>query len=204
MSNANGRDQMTSILLEAQIFTPLKHILKINTMQYQGGLALYSPSQQTTVKIDPVELRKSQAKFKVTDGLTPTEKIIGGEDFTSALQVIGSSPQIGAAYNIGPIFSYLMKTRNVDLSAFEKTPEQIAYEQAMGQWQQAASQVAELAKTTTMKIEGVTMESLQTMIQKLLPPQPTPEQFGYSTGTKNPSQSSPAAQAPRTLTSGAQ
>ena len=194
MNNANGRDQMTAMLLEASVFTPLKQILKLNIMQYQSGVSLYSPAAAQTVKIDPVALRKSQAVFKVTDGLTPTDKQIGGDDFTMAIQTMGSSQQIGAGYNLAPAFSYLMKTRNVDLSPFEKSPQQMAYEQAQGQWQQAASQVAELAKAATMKIDGVTMAGLESMIQKLLPPQPTPQQFGYTPGVSPEQQgSSPGA-----------
>lgn len=203
MSNANGRDQMTAMNFEAQVFTPLKQILKLNIMQYQAGVSIYSPSSAATVKIDPVALRKSQAVFKVTDGLTPTDKQISGDDFTMAIQTMGSSQQIGAGYNLAPAFSYLMKTRNVDLTAFEKTPQQMAYEQAMGQWQNMATQVAELAKAATMKIEGVTMEGLQQMVQKLIPPQPAPEQFGYQPGAPAGQQqgTNPAAASQSTATS---
>ena len=184
MNNANGRDQMTSMLLEAQVFTPLKQILKLNVMQYQAGVSIYSPSAKALVKIDPVELRKSQAVFKVTDGLTPTDKIISGDDFTTALQTIGSSPQIGAAYNIGPMFSYLMKTRNADITAFEKSAQQVAYEQAVGQWNQLAQAAIE---------KGIQFST----------PQPVPQQFGYTPGmtaddgkklTAQASQTAPASQ----------
>lgn len=168
MSNANGRDQMTSMLLESQVFTPLKHILKLNIMQYQAGVSIFSPSQQDVVKIDPVELRRSQAVFKVTDGLTPTDKAISGDDFTMAIQTIGSSPQIGSAYNIAPMFSYLMKTRNANITPFEKSPQQIAYEQAVNAWQQTVLQLA--------KQMGDAFDP-----QKL-PPQPTPQQYGYVPG----------------------
>jgi hypothetical protein len=163
MNNANGRDQMTSMLLEAQVFTPLKHILKLNIMQYQGGVSIYSPSSQQSVKIDPVALRKSQAVFKVTDGLTPTDKQISGDDLTVALQTLGSSQQLGAAYNLGPMFSYLLKTRNADLTPYEKSPQQIAYEQAMGQWSALAQMALE---------KGATFST----------PQPTPQQYGYTPG----------------------
>lgn len=182
MSNANGRDQMTAMLLEAQLFTPIKHVLKSNILQYQAGVSIYSPSTQATVKIDPVALRKSLAVFKVTDGLTPTDKQISGDDLTVAIQTLGSSQQLGAGYNLSPAFSYLMKTRNVDMSAFEKSPQQMAYEQAMGQWQNMAAQVAELAKAATMKIEGVTMADLKDMVKELTPPQPDPKQYGYTPG----------------------
>lgn len=163
MSNANGRDQMTSMLLEAQVFTPLKQILKLNIMQYQAGVSIYSPTAAKQVEIDPVALRKSSAVFKVTDGLTPTDKQISGDDFTMAIQTLGSSPQLGAAYNLGPMFSYLMKTRNADLTQFEKSPQQQAYEQAMGQWQQMAQLAVE---------KGTAFQT----------PQPLPQQYGYTPG----------------------
>jgi hypothetical protein len=178
MNNANGRDQMTSMLLESQVFTPLKEILKLNVMQYQAGVSIYSPSAESSVKIDPVALRKSQAVFKVTDGLTPTDKQISGDDLTVALQTIGSSPAIGAAYNIGPLFSYLMKTRNANLTAFEKSPQQVSYEQAVGQWSQTAQEVAKVGGTFST-------------------PQPVPAQYGYTPGAPTAQQGttpSPAAQ----------
>jgi hypothetical protein len=65
------------------------------------------------------------------------------------------------------MFSYIMKTENVDLSPFEKSPQQLAYEQAVGQW----TQLAQLA------------------IQKGSPfntPQPLPEQFGFDPATQDP------------------
>ena len=168
MANANGRDQMTAMLLEGQVFTPMKEILKINTMQYQAGVSIYSPSAQKVVKIDPVQLRRSFATFKVTDGLTPTDKVISADEFAVAMQTIATSPQIGAAYNLGPMFSYLMKTRNVELTSFEKSPQQQAYEQAVQAWSQT---VQVLAKQMGDAIDP-----------KKFPPQPTPDQFGYVPG----------------------
>lgn len=163
MSRANSRDQMVSMLYEAQIFTPLKEILKINILQYQGGTTLYSKTEEVTVQIDPVALRKAVLEFKVSDGLIPSDKIIHAEAFQTSLQVIGSSPQISAGYNIAPMFSYLMKTQGADLKAFEKSPEQIAYEQAVGQWQQ------------------VVMEAMKQGVDPTkLPPQPVPQQYNYN------------------------
>ena len=208
MANANGRDQITSMLFEAQVFTPMKMIIELNTLQYQAGITIFSPTQQRSVKIDPVQLRQSAAKFKISDGLTPTDKLISGDEFAMAVQTLGSSQALGAGYNLAPAFSYLMKTRNVDLSPFEKSPQQQAYEQGMEQWQQAAAQVAELAKTVTMKVEGVTFPMVTELVQKLLPPQPTPQQFGYIPGAPASQQGqqggTPQNPAPANLTQAAQ
>lgn len=160
MAHSNGRDQNTSLLLEAQVFTPLKNILKLNILQYQGASSLYYREKATTVKIDPVKLRTAVLEFKVTDGLTPASKLINSDAFQTALQVMGSSPQIGSQYNLGPMFSYMMKSQGGHISDFEKSQEQVAYEGAMSQWSQMAQ--LSLSKGTPWN-----------------QPQPVPEQFGY-------------------------
>ena len=91
------------------------------------------------------------------------------------MQAIASSPAIGAAYNIGPMFSYLMKTKNLDLSFAEKSSEQQAYEQAAQQWQEVVLQAIK-----------------QGAEQKNLPPQPKPADYGYNPGQPNkPAQGQP-------------
>jgi hypothetical protein len=160
MSNATSQDQLTALKLEAQVFTPMKEILKFNYMQYQGGTTVYSPAQKQNVSVDPIALRKAILSFKLTDGLLPADKIISADALKVGMQVIGSSPAIAQGYNVAPLFSYIMKTENVDLTPFEKSPEQVAYEQALGAWSQAA----------------------QLAIQKGAPfsvPQPVPQQYGF-------------------------
>jgi len=172
MGNAGGRDMLTSQLLEAQIFTPLKELLKINILQYQGGTTLYSGPQQQPVTIDPIALRKAVINFKMADGLMPVAKQIDTDTLQVAMQTIASSPQIGAGYNLSPMFSYLIKTQGADLKPFEKTSQQVAYEQAVAQWQQTVAQIADsLAKAK------------QEVTTKSFPPQPLPEQFGYTPGS---------------------
>lgn len=136
MQNANGRDQMVSILLEAQLFTPMKQIIKLNLLQYQGGTTLYNRDKDVAVEIDPIKLRTAVLNFKVSDGLTPTSKLINSDSLSMALQVLGSSPQIANGYNIAPLFSYFMKTQGAKITEFEKSAEQLAYEQALSSWQQ--------------------------------------------------------------------
>lgn len=168
MGNANGRDQKTSMLFEAQVFTPLKEILKINTLQYQAGVSIYSPSKERVFKIDPVALRTAIWQFKVSDGLTPSEKLISGDALTAGFQLLSSSEPLQAGYNMAPMFSYIMKTQGADLRAFEKTPEQMAYEGALQQWQQLCMQLADKM-----------IKAGQQINEKSFPPQPTPQMYNY-------------------------
>jgi hypothetical protein len=175
MMNATSADQMTALLYEAQVFTPLKEILKINTLQYQAPGTVYSPTQERNIEIDPLVLRKAVLNFKVTDGLVPKEKVISSDALKTALQVLGSSPQLSQQYNVAQVFSYLLKTENVNLAPFEKSAAQLTYENALAQW----SQLAALAIQ-----KGTTFNT----------PQPTPQQFGYNPESQNPTNAATSLQ----------
>ena len=170
MAHANGRDQLTAIGYETTVFTPLKEILKINILQYQGGISLFNRDKGQPVTVDPVALRKAVLNFKVSDGLTPTDKLMDSDTMMVAMQQIGSSQQLAAAYNLGPMFSYLMKIKNANLTPFEKSAAQQAYEQAVEQWQQTIVQI---------------MKANPQVQQSQLPPQPTPQQYGYNPADQN-------------------
>lgn len=178
MANVNGRDQTASLLLEAQFFTPIKEIIKLNILQYQGATQLYNRDKKVAVDIDPVALRKSALEFKVTDGLVPAEKILNADTLATALQVFGSSPQIAAEYNIGPLFSYMIKTQGGNISEFEKSREQVEYERAMMVWQ---NQMQTLSEAISKVAEPQQVE----VLIKQLPPQPKPQDFGYNPGNSS-------------------
>ena len=143
--------------------------------QYQGATSLYNKQAKQQVNIDPIALRSAVFKFKVSDGLIPSDKLISSDTMQTALQVFGSSPQIAAAYNIAPFFSYLMKTQGADIKEFEKSASQQAYEQAIGQWQQSVQALA-------ANLKGIDPAAMQKMLSTALP-QPKPADYGY-----NPSQ----------------
>ena len=175
MSNANGRDQLIAMSYEAQFFTPLKEMLKINCLQFQTPATVYSREFNEPVSVDPVELRKASLSFKVSDGLIPSEKLIKGDALGAALNAIGTTPSIQAGYNVAPMFSYLMKSQGANLEDFEKSPQQMAFEQAMGAWSQ-----------TVQSIVQMMIKAGQTPDPKAFPVQPTPQAYGYVPGAPVP------------------
>ncbi len=164
MSNANGEDQMYAMQFESILFTPLKEILKINILQYQGQAELLNRDQGKIIPIDPVALRTTVTNFKVSDGLVPSDKIISIDAMREAFQTMANVPAIAQGFNVVPFFSYMVKLQGARIQAFEKPPEQIAYEQAVGQWQQM---IMEMVKEN------------KELPPTSFPPQPLPEQFGY-------------------------
>lgn len=138
MSRGNGKNQGMAIMTENQVFVPVKECLKLNILQYQQATQKVNPTTKQPVTIDPVTLRKQAIVFKVVDGLTPEDKIIGSEDLQAAFQLLGQDQALGSEYNRGDMFSYMMETRNLDLKPFQKSPLQIQFEQQSQQWQQMA------------------------------------------------------------------
>jgi hypothetical protein len=137
MGKSSGRQQMMAQFIEAQIFVPFKEILKINILQYATPGQIYSAADKETYTIDPIELRKASLSFKVSDGLLPANKIIEGDTLQVAFQTIASVPALQQAYDLGSAFTYLMQSKNVDLSPFQRSPEDqqkaadLAHAQAM-------------------------------------------------------------------------
>lgn len=179
MANANGRDQLCSMLLESQFFTPMKEILLTDVLQYQGATSLYNREREAKVTIDPVAMRNAVMSFKVSDGLTPTDKLMNSDVMMVAMQQIGSSQQLAAGYNLAPMFSYLMKTQGAKLAAFEKSPEQMAYEQGVAMWSQTVQQI---------------MAANKDIDPSKLPPQPTPQMYNYNPQGNNVAKTQTAPQ----------
>lgn len=179
MANANGRDQLKAMIYECQVFTPMKECLKNNILEKQTPATLYSRELQAPVLIDPVSLRKASLMFKVSDGLIPSEKLMSGDELKDTLNVFGTSPALAAGYNMAPMFSYLMKTRGVDLAPFEKSPQQLQYEQAMGAWQNAISQAMETLKISLKAVDPAQISNLISQFQQGMPAQPKPQDFGF-------------------------
>jgi hypothetical protein len=139
MGNANGRNQSMAIKIENQVFAPVKEILKLNILQFQEDAAIYDPQANKEVQVKASDLRKKAIAFKMTDGLTPSEKLLSTEEWAVALQTIQSVPSLQAGYETVPMFSHLMSIRGTEgLEKFEKSPAMRMYEQQMASWQQVA------------------------------------------------------------------
>lgn len=139
MGHSNARNQVMALLMEFQIFVPMKEIIKLNTLQYQATGSIYNSAKQKTVAIDPIQLREAEYAFKLSDGLVPSDKIMSMDAWQVAMQVIGSTPQMMAGYEMVDMITYLMKLRGADVSMFEKSKEQRNYEQALAAWQNTAA-----------------------------------------------------------------
>lgn len=184
MGHGNAGNQVMALTTENQVFVPLKEALKLNILQYQPENVIYNQEKQKNVTIKPEDLRKASVHFKISDGVLPKEKLMDSEDWQAAMQVIGSSPQISAGYEIEPMFSYLMKQRGVDLSPFKSDPAVIGYQQQLEAWKAKAVEIAQSHEDPAQ---------LQKILDMVLGPKPTPPQQQQPTATGAPASADAAA-----------
>lgn len=127
MNKSDWHPRLLAITLEDSWFAPLKEIVKMNIIQYQGPTELYNIQQQTGVKVDPQTLRKATLQFKLTDGQTPSEKLLSLDVLSQVAQLGMAIPQINAQYDIVGMLLYSWKTQGAYwLDQFKRTPEQMA------------------------------------------------------------------------------
>jgi hypothetical protein len=140
MGNANSRQQLSAVALEYSFFAPIKEIILSNILQYQPPTTLVNTMTKKEVEIDPAVLRNARMKFAVSDGLLPTDKLVGTEMFVNILQTAQLVPEIRAKIDIMGMLFYWWKLQGAHwLKDFERTPEQQAeYMQLMAQASQAA------------------------------------------------------------------
>ena len=169
MDNADSKSRTQAIALEDQVFEPIKQIVTFNILQYQGTDSIYHHDTKETIKVDPVVLRNAVFDFNLTDGESPADKEMAMDAWQVGMQAIMSNQQIGSAYNIGDMVSYLMLIKGADVDEFKKPAEQIAYEQAIQSWQQTVLQALKQNPDIT---------------QDKLPPQPKPADYNLGPDMK--------------------
>jgi hypothetical protein len=108
MDASNARPRMVALVLENRFFTPIKHILKLNTLQFQPPAEMYNRNTKENVKINPTALRQSALEFRMADGLMPTDALMNMQLFQTILQMAGQYPPLVQQWDIvGMIFYWL-------------------------------------------------------------------------------------------------
>lgn len=111
MGNANSRQQLQALGIEYQVFVPLKHVIKLNILQYQSATSVFNASAKKMVAIKPQELREKAIVFKLSDGLLPSDKLMSSELLQVFMQTIQTSPLMQAEFDIVAAFAYWCKTQ---------------------------------------------------------------------------------------------
>lgn len=121
MGNANSRQQMQAISLEYNFWTPIKHIIKCNLLQFAGPRDVLDPKTKTLITTDPAAMRKAAIRFKLSDGLLNSEKLASLDIATTIVNAATQLPQVAQEYDVMAILDYTWKLQGVDwLSDFKR------------------------------------------------------------------------------------
>ncbi len=126
MNRSDWHPRLLAITLEDTWFNPLKEITKMNIIQYQGAEEIFNIPKQELVKIDPQVLRKAIMEFKLTDGMTPSERLLNLDIMGQVAQLGMAVPEVNMQYDIVGMLLYMFKMQGATwLDDFKRTPEQM-------------------------------------------------------------------------------
>jgi len=125
MSNSNSRQQLQALMLEHQVYVPIKEMIKHNMLQYQSEATYYNSQKKENIKISPEQIRQASLEFKISDGLLPTDKLLNTDLLQVFMQTIQTSPLMQAEFDIVGAFTYWCKEQGAQwFEDFRRTPEQ--------------------------------------------------------------------------------
>ena len=115
MGGADSRLRLPAVILEYQVFQPMKNILKLNIFQFGDDAELVSQKSGKNIKINITELRNRVMAFRVADGYTPKSKLAGTEAIGNAMLLIAQSQILQQAYGaaLPSMFSHLMHLQGI-------------------------------------------------------------------------------------------
>jgi hypothetical protein len=127
MDKSDLRPRTMAVLLESGFLQPLKHILKMNILQFQPPAQLYNQTTQQMVEVSPSQLRNVAWQFQVADGVMPVSKILNPELYMQLLQYASAVPQMAAMYDLAGMGIYSLKLQGATwVDAFKYNPQQTA------------------------------------------------------------------------------
>lgn len=106
MSNAEMRQRLPAIMLEHQVFVPMKQIIKLNLWRYASNEQIRSQASGALLEQDLNAIDQSIFDFRIADGYLPKSKLASTEVLTAGMQMLQSSEMLQQAY--GPMLPQIM------------------------------------------------------------------------------------------------
>ena len=139
VQGTEARLLLMAIMLETNLFTPMKEIIKTNVFQYKIDELVTDSVTKQPLQIDAQKLRQSQIDFELGDGLAAASAKAMLPVIGQSLQMMQVNPLLGQSYDIVGMVSYFLKLSGFRrIKDFEYTPEQKAQNAALLAQQAAA------------------------------------------------------------------
>lgn len=111
VDNSNSRQQLEAVTIEHQFMTPVKEIVRANTLQNQGVETILNRESNSEVQIDPIQLRETILEFTLTDGVLPADKILNPQLMQAFLQASPAIPGLATEFDLLGMFLYWCKVK---------------------------------------------------------------------------------------------
>lgn len=115
MGGSDNRLRLPALVLEYQVFSPLKSIIALNIFQNGSNVEIVSQKSGEVVKIDIEALRKAVLSFRMADGYTPKSKLASTDMIAQGMQMIGQSQILQQTFGsmLPGMFIHLMSLSGV-------------------------------------------------------------------------------------------
>jgi hypothetical protein len=110
MGSADNRLRLPALLLEYQVFIPMKAMMLLNIFQFGEDTLVVSQRTGSAFEIKIDELRRHVLTFRVADGFTPKSKMAATDMLIQGMQLIMNSPQLQQQYGafLPAMFAHMM------------------------------------------------------------------------------------------------
>jgi hypothetical protein len=134
--NSNMRIQVPAMLLEHQLFVPLRLLVKTWITQKATPTTVINHRLRRQVEITSEILSSLDYEFSLSTGFFDKSKLAGTPVLAEAFQVLQQNPQLAQRYNVADLFAHLMSLMGVqDLAQYIYTPEELQQQQQQQQQQ---------------------------------------------------------------------
>ena len=115
MQGVDEKLALPGLILEHQVFVPLKNIIKLHIYLYGQDAHLISQKTGNEVTVDINELRKHVLAFRIADGMNPKDQMASTQDIELFANLIMNSPALQASYGaaLPNIVDHLAQLRGI-------------------------------------------------------------------------------------------
>jgi len=123
-NGADLRSRMIALMMEMQIFMPLKDIIKLNIIRNKDEIKALNFNTGQLQVAKPGDFLNTVIEFQVADGFTPKSKLADTQQLQIAFQALEQNPSLSAGYNMPDLFAHLMSLIGVkNISQYQYTPD---------------------------------------------------------------------------------
>ena len=118
----SGRTVPYNIAIEEQIITPMKMMIKINTLSSTESIQkVFDRNNEQVLEVNLAELRQEMLEYKITGGLKTKQVLRDPNLLATALQAVQNSQELNQQYNTANILADLLSTAaDIDISRHKR------------------------------------------------------------------------------------